>query len=111
YSFKRDLARSAWQEFLDQSIVREDGTYVRLAVASVQDLQYAAQMRREQADALNNEAEKYTALAEKMLAKGVSSLDGLTAEDVRGIVKTVSNTVSSMQDPKPRCSPNSPAPL
>ena len=86
YSFKRDLARSAWQEFLDQSIVREDGTYVRLAIATVSDLQYAAQMRREQADALNNEAEKYTALAEKMLAKGVSSLDGLTAEDVRGIV-------------------------
>lgn len=86
YSFKRDLARSAWQEFLDQSIVREDGTYVRLAIATVSDLQYAAQMRREQADALNNEAEKYSALAGKMLAKGVSSLEGLTAEDVRGIV-------------------------
>ena len=86
YSFKRDLARSAWAEFLEQSIVTETGEYIRLSVATVKDLQYAAQMRREQADALNNEAEKYSALAGKMLAKGVSSLDGLTAEDVRGIV-------------------------
>src|SRR5690606_11125669 len=67
YSFKRDLARSAWLDFLNQSILTAEGSYISLAEASVKDLQFAAETRLKQAASLHVEAEKYTALAEKML--------------------------------------------
>lgn len=86
YSFKIQQRRDAWADFLDHSIPTETGERVRLAVATMENLRYAATMRRDQAVALGIEAEKYDALALKMSEKGVDRLDGLTSEDVRGIV-------------------------
>ena len=86
YSFKIQQRRDAWAEFLDHSIPTDSGERVRLSLASVENLRFAAQMRRDQADALGVGAEKYDALAGKMVSKGVDRLDGLTSDDVRGIV-------------------------
>lgn len=86
FSYKRQLIVDAWQDFLSSSMVTESGNYIKIAMATVADLRYAASIRRSQAAANVAEAEKYEALARRMDEMAATSLGELTSDDVRGIV-------------------------
>lgn len=75
---KRSIVRAEWEALLAQNLRTPHG-YVLMRDATALDLRSAAELRREQADALVAEAEKWERLAASLEASGAPTLGEMPA--------------------------------